>query len=192
MEKALPWVGAGTVAGALLLAAVTVVLHWAGSQNTGVFEEVGAGWFWACVLGGFVLVLGARWRNAFPGEDPAAESGWDYSLCLAGAAVLTALIAGNGAFLGADAPEIGMLSPPAIRMAIVVCAVPLGVLLMLTVVRRPLLLPRTRSLPPFGVGVLIVALVGVSVPLLLVDEERPAYGTLSPRTRPRWRPSRTG
>ncbi|WP_026116415.1 hypothetical protein [Nocardiopsis valliformis] len=170
MEKALSWVGAGTVAGALLLAAVTVALHWAG-QDTAVFQEAGLAWFWVCVLGGFVLVLGVRWKNARAGEPADAESGWDYALCLAGAAALTALIAGNGVLLGADAPGIGALSLIELRMAVVVCAVPLGVLLMLTVVRRPLLPPRSRSLPPFAAGVLAVALVGVTVPLLLVDEE---------------------
>jgi outer membrane protein assembly factor BamB len=169
-EKALSWVGAGAVAGALLLAAVTVALHWAG-QDTGVFEEAGLAWFWACVLGGFVLVLGVRWKNACAGEPADAESGWDYALCLAGAAVLTALIAGNGVLLGAEPPGVGALSPTELRMAVVVCAIPLGVLLMLTVVRRPLLPPRSRSLPPFAAGVLAVLLVGASVPLFLVDEE---------------------
>ncbi|GAA1074103.1 PQQ-binding-like beta-propeller repeat protein [Nocardiopsis metallicus] len=171
MENALSWVGAGAVAGALLLAAVTLALHRAG-QDTGVIEEVGLAWFWACVLGGFVLVLGVRWKNVRAGEPPDAERGWHYALCLTGTAVLTALIAGNGALLGADSPAIDALSPTELRMAVVVCAVPLGVLLMLTVVRRPLLPPRSRSLPPFAAGAFAVALAGTSVPLVLVDEDQ--------------------
>lgn len=170
MEKALSWVGVGTVAGALLLAAVTVALHWAG-QDTGVIKEVGLVWFWACFLGGFVLMLGVRWQPLYPGEHPDTESGWDYAFCLAGVAAVTALIAGNSVLLGAEAPGISELSPIELRMAIVVCAIPLGTLLMLTVVRRPLLLPRNRSLPFLASGALAVALLGTAVPPLLLDGE---------------------
>ncbi|MGW5875962.1 hypothetical protein ACWFMI_05310 [Nocardiopsis terrae] len=67
---------------------------------------------------------------------------------------------------GADAAEFGELSPTALRMGVVVCAVALGLLLMLTAVRRPLLLPRTRSLPSFAAGALAVVLTGVALPVL--------------------------
>lgn len=53
------------------------------------------------------------------------------------------------------------------------CWVLLGLLLRLTAVRRPLLPPRTGSLPSSGAGALAVLLAWTAVPLLVGDDPRP-------------------
>ncbi|GAB3711736.1 hypothetical protein [Nocardiopsis nanhaiensis] len=164
-ESVLAWVGAGAVAGALLLALVTVGLHGT-DRDDGLFATAGWGWVWACLIGGFTLMQGVRWKREHADDAMELESGWDYVVSLALVAALVWLIAGHGALLGADAGGLGGLAPSELRMGIVVCATALGLLLMLTVVRRPLFHPRTRSLPSFGAGALAVVLVGVTAPVL--------------------------
>ena len=150
-ESVLAWVGAGTVAGALLLAAATVVLHWSET-----FEKFGWGWFWACLIGGIILGRRVHWKR----EAPDPTRGWDYVTGMGIAATVVWLIAGHGLADGWH------------RMGIVVCALAVGLLLMLTVVRRPLLEPRTRSLTSFGVGALVVLLVGAILPVLGEEDDR--------------------
>lgn len=164
-ENVLVWAGAGMVAGALILAVVAAVLHWSG-QDEGLFETAGWGWFWACAIGGIFLMLGVRWGRAHSVQPPDAESGWEYALYLVPMTVLVSLAAGGGALLGADAAGPGSLAPSELRMGVVVCAVALGLVLMLTAVRPPRLFPRTRSLPSFGAGALAVVLLGAGAPAL--------------------------
>ncbi|GAB3721587.1 hypothetical protein [Nocardiopsis oceani] len=175
-ESVLAWVGAGAVAGALLLALVTVGLHGTG-RDDGLFATAGWGWFLVCLIGGFTLMQGVRWKREHAEHTDDAmepEAGWDYVVSFALVAALVWLIAGHGALLGADADADGFsgLAPSELRMGIVVCATALGLLLMLTVVRRPLFHPRARSLPSFSAGVLAVVLVGVTAPVLtgIADE----------------------
>lgn len=164
-ESVLAWVGAGAVAGALFLALVTAVLHGTG-RDDGLFATAGWGWTWVCLIGGFTLMQGVRWKREHADDAMEPENGWDYVLSLALVAALVWLIAGHGALLGADADGVSGLAQSELRMGIVVCATALGLLLMLTVVRRPLFHPLARSLPSFGAGALAVVLVGVTAPVL--------------------------
>lgn len=157
-ESVLAWVGAGAVAGALLLAAATVALHWWGGsdRSEGLFERFGWGWFWACLIGGIALWRRVHWKRDAP--DP--TRGWDYVTGMAIAATVVWLIAGHGLADGWH------------PMGVVVCALAVGLLLMLTVVRRPSLESRTRSLTSFGAGALVVVLVGAILPVLVEGDDR--------------------
>lgn len=144
--------------GALLLAVVTAALYRAGGsdQGEGLFEDLGWGWFWACLIGGLALWRRVHWKR----ESPDPTHGWDYVVGVGIEAAVVWLIAGHGLADGWH------------RMVIVLCALAVGLLLMLTVVRRPLLEPRTRSLPSFGAGALVVLLVGAVLPVLIEEDDR--------------------
>lgn len=150
-ESVLAWVGAGAVAGSLPLATATVALHWSET-----FEKFGWGWFWACLIGGIALWRRVHWKRDAP--DP--TRGWDYVVGMAIAATLVWLIAGH------------VIADGWHRMGIVVCALAVGLLLMLTVVRRPSLEHRPRSLISFGAGALVVLLVGTILPMLVEEDDR--------------------
>ncbi|WP_067609063.1 outer membrane protein assembly factor BamB family protein [Nocardiopsis listeri] len=155
-ESVLAWVGVGTVAGALLLAVLTVIMRWTGGsdQGEGLFEDLGWGWFWACLIGGIALWRRVHWKR----EAPDPTRGWDYVTGMGIAAAVVWLIAGD------------VLADGWHRMGVVVCALAIGLLLMLTVVRRPFLEPRSRSLTAFGTGALVVLLVGAVLPVLVEED----------------------
>lgn len=157
-ESVLAWVGVGAVAGALLLAVMTVLLYWAGGsdQREGLFEDLGWGWFWACLVGGLVLWRGVRWKRG----TSDLSRGWDHVIGIGIAATFVWLIAGHGI------PE-GRL-----RVGIMVFALAIGLALMLTTVRHPHLDPPARSLTSFGTGALVVLLLGGVVPVLVEESDR--------------------
>lgn len=203
MEGVLAWTGAGVVAGALALAAVTLALHPAG-RDAGLFATTGRGWFWACLIGAFALMVCVRWRRPPFDEDPNAEGGWDHVILVGAGAVVVCLVAANGVFLGTDASGPTTLTPSGFRTGLVVCAVALGLLLLLTSVRRPAAHPRARSLTALGAGALTVVLIGVLTPVFVgpgdgtgarhtVAEERPDSAPVPDRVRGTgwtWRPDR--
>ncbi|MEU3017021.1 PQQ-binding-like beta-propeller repeat protein [Nocardiopsis sp. NPDC007018] len=166
MEGVPAWVGAGTIAGALVLAVVALVLH-PSELEEGLFAATGWGWFWSCLIGAFVLLAGVRWRRARYDGDQAAEGGWDYVVLVGGTALVVSLIATNGVFLGAGAPDRNTLTPSEFRAGTVVCAVALGLVLLLTAVRRPEPHRRSRTLTGFGAGAFAVVLVGTLGPLVV-------------------------
>ncbi|WP_431869293.1 PQQ-binding-like beta-propeller repeat protein [Nocardiopsis eucommiae] len=200
-EGVLAWIGAGAIAGALVLAALTLALHPVG-RDEGVFAVAGWGWFWSCLIGAFVLMTGVRWSRPRPDKDPLPEDGWDYVVLVAAAAAVVSVIAAHGVFLGTDSSDPDTLTPSAFRAGVVVCAVALGLLFLLTSVRRPTADPRVRSLPALGAGALTVVLVGALTPVFVgpgdgsrprhsVAEEPPDAGPVPDRVRETgwtWRP----
>ncbi|WP_150254901.1 hypothetical protein [Nocardiopsis deserti] len=61
MRNTLAWTEAGLLAGALLLAAATVVRNWGGRED-GLLEETGGWWVPGAAVAGLALFYGIRWN----------------------------------------------------------------------------------------------------------------------------------
>jgi outer membrane protein assembly factor BamB len=167
MRSALAWSGAGLLAGALLLAAATVIRDW-GRYEDGLLEETGGWWIPGVAVAGLALLYGIRWnltRSRRLDDEPRGRA---YAVWLALAA-LGGVYPAVAGFPRDSFPATAETawhydpSPAAVAMWLVVCAVVLGCLLMLASVRPQSPAPLRRSLPFATAGVLAVVLVSVLV-----------------------------
>ncbi|WP_444963367.1 outer membrane protein assembly factor BamB family protein [Nocardiopsis sp. M1B1] len=165
--NALAWAGSGLLAGALLLAAATVVRNW-GRYEDGLLEETGGWWIPGVAVAGLALFYGIRWSLADSRRLDDEPEGRAYVVWLALAA-LGGVYPAVAGFPRDSFPATAETawhydpSPAAAAMWLVVCAVVLGCLLMLASVRPQRLAPLRRSLPSATAGALAVVLVSVLV-----------------------------
>jgi outer membrane protein assembly factor BamB len=163
----LAWSGAGLLAGALLLAAATVIRDW-GRYEDGLLEETGGWWIPGVAVAGLALFHGIRWnltRSRRLDDEPGGRA---YAVWLALAA-LGGVYPAVAGFPRDSFPATAETawhydpSPAAVAMWLVVCSVVLGCLLMLASVRPQSPAPLRRSLPFAAAGVLAAVLVSVLV-----------------------------
>ncbi|MBE3001226.1 PQQ-binding-like beta-propeller repeat protein [Nocardiopsis sp. HNM0947] len=155
MRAAIAWVGLGLIAGALVWAAVSVVLYF-GHENDGITVRVTISIAIAVLFGLATLVMAPRWRAEDPAPDRDARM--IAALAAAGVGVVLAVLLYAEVSEGSVGP-VGSL-PAQLHAWLVIGAVVLGTFLMLPLADRPSTRPLSHSFPAFTAGTLSVVLCG--------------------------------